>query len=442
MSKAITFDQLNTSLEKVKSYVDDKIVTLTQAEYNALTEEEKNNGTVYFITDGQGGGGTGNEYFAGTGIDITSNVISINSTVAKKTDIPTKLSEFTNDLLYQTEGQVDAKISAAVSSVFVYRGVKPDLASLPQSAPIGDTYYVTSESGLFAWNGNTWEPLSGTFDLEGLIPDPELKSAGQVLTFDGTDWVAEDAASPLTAGTGIDITNDVISVDNTIARKSEVPDTSDFVDNTTLNTALDSKQDTLTAGEGIDITNNVVSITDPVATAVELTTAEYSALSDAEKDSETIYFITDADNSPANMGDGGSGVASYNYSTEEQLVGTWIDGKPLYQVTVNCGPVVNKSANTYQSLRSVAHNINDIDTIVSARGFLFGTQPVSNTPLPWTTYTASNNSLTYQCTYLVRQVNQTNVVLAIFSPNYATQIVGNAAWGNIYVTFQYTKTTD
>ena len=34
-------------------------VELTQAEYDALSEAEKNNGKVYFITDGQGGGDSG-----------------------------------------------------------------------------------------------------------------------------------------------------------------------------------------------------------------------------------------------------------------------------------------------------------------------------------------------------------------------------------------------
>ena len=33
-------------------------VELTQAEYNTLTQEEKNNGTLYFITDAEGGGGS------------------------------------------------------------------------------------------------------------------------------------------------------------------------------------------------------------------------------------------------------------------------------------------------------------------------------------------------------------------------------------------------
>ena len=29
-----------------------------------------------------------------------------------------------------------------------------------------------------------------------------------------------------------------------------------------------------------------------------------------------------------------SGNASHNYSTDEQIVGTWIDGKPLYEKTI------------------------------------------------------------------------------------------------------------
>lgn len=37
--------------------VPEEHVELTQAEYDALTPAEKNNGKVYFVTDGQGGGG-------------------------------------------------------------------------------------------------------------------------------------------------------------------------------------------------------------------------------------------------------------------------------------------------------------------------------------------------------------------------------------------------
>lgn len=30
------------------------------------------------------------------------------------------------------------------------------------------------------------------------------------------------------------------------------------------------------------------------------------------------------------------------YSTSEQVVGTWIDGKPLYRITIDCGNLPNK----------------------------------------------------------------------------------------------------
>lgn len=33
-------------------------------------------------------------------------------------------------------------------------------------------------------------------------------------------------------------------------------------------------------------------------------------------------------------GGGGTGNASNKYSTEEQVIGTWIDGKPLYRVVI------------------------------------------------------------------------------------------------------------
>ena len=56
-------------------------VELTQAEYDALSDAEKNNGTVYFITDGAGGGGKA--YTAGAGIDITGDVISVKDEYVK-----------------------------------------------------------------------------------------------------------------------------------------------------------------------------------------------------------------------------------------------------------------------------------------------------------------------------------------------------------------------
>ena len=41
-------------------------------------------------------------------------------------------------------------------------------------------------------------------------------------------------------------------------------------------------------------------------------------------------------------GGGGSG-SRHNYSTSEQVIGTWIDGKPLYEITIDVANPVNDS---------------------------------------------------------------------------------------------------
>ena len=51
------------------------------------------------------------------------------------------------------------------------------------------------------------------------------------------------------------------------------------------------------------------------------------------------------------------GVPSHHYSTTEQIVGTWIDGKTLYEKTVNFGALPNATTKT------VAHNITGVDHI-------------------------------------------------------------------------------
>lgn len=69
---------------------------------------------------------------------------------------------------------------------------------------------------------------------KGLVPQPQAGDDTKFLSGDGT-WQTVSGGSSYTAGTGIDITSGVISVDNTVV------------------------QDKLTAGNHIDITNDVIS---------------------------------------------------------------------------------------------------------------------------------------------------------------------------------------
>lgn len=54
------------------------------------------------------------------------------------------------------------------------------------------------------------------------------------------------------------------------------------------------------------------------------------------------------------------------YSTNEQIVGTWIDGRPLYQKTITA--TTTSSLNTWQTF---PHNISNVDSVVDFTGRRF-----------------------------------------------------------------------
>lgn len=51
-----------------------------------------------------------------------------------------------------------------------------------------------------------------------------------------------------------------------------------------------------------------------------------------------------------------------DYSTSEKIIGTWIDGSPLYQKTIDFGALPNAA------VKSIAHGISNIDKIVEISG--------------------------------------------------------------------------
>lgn len=67
------------------------------------------------------------------------------------------------------------------------------------------------------------------------------------------------------------------------------------------------------------------------ASKTELTQAQYDALVQAGTvDPDMMYFITDGQG-------GGGGSSEVSYSTTEHKVGTWIDGKDVYERTIDLG---------------------------------------------------------------------------------------------------------
>ena len=66
----------------------------------------------------------------------------------------------------------------------------------------------------------------------------------------------------------------------------------------------------------------------------DLTQAEYDALP-AEQKAKGLIFLPD----DGSGGGGQSGSGEEIYSTEERRIGTWIDGKPIYQKTFYFGDI-------------------------------------------------------------------------------------------------------
>lgn len=111
-----------------------------------------------------------------------------------------------------------------------------------------------------------------------------------------------------------------------------------------------------------------------------------------------------------------------DYSTEEKIVGTWIDGKPVYQKTYDCGAGPNATT------KSVPLGFTDYDHIYSIEGIIQSTTLKSYSVIPM----VHNTTMT-------RQLN-----VAIY--NNAIQLQGGAfdfsQYDKIYITIKYTKTTD
>lgn len=135
-------------------------------------------------------------------------------------------------------------------------------------------------------------------------------------------------------------------------------------------TALSGKQNTLTAGTGVSISGNTIS-------------------------------------------------APVNYSTTEHVVGTWIDGKPIYEKTISLGSMPN-TATVSKSISST--NINII------KSFLYTYRSSDGTFIIWPD-TSDNN---FFARYVITDYGK-NIKL--------TSNADRSAF-NGYLTIQYTKTTD
>lgn len=131
----------------------------------------------------------------------------------------------------------------------------------------------------------------------------------------------------------------------------------------------------------------------------------------------------------------GSGSEWHEYSTNEKIVGKWIDGKPLYEKTFSTTSL--PSTGTRFELADLS-SLN-IDKVVHAEGML-----IHNDLKQFVVLGAYNpaDSGVYSCTFMLMSRNgytdQTPVIQIRFAGS------GNpfVSYKECFVTIQYTKTTD
>ena len=147
--------------------------------------------------------------------------------------------------------------------------------------------------------------------------------------------------------------------------------------------------------------------------SIELTYAEYQALTPEQQLDGTEYFITDIN------GDGQQ-FQPICYSEEEREIGVWIDGKPLYEKTVSISPTSLSHGTT------IAHGISNVDTVVWLETLMIR---------------SSNRSI------ILPYAPTSNAFSGFYADRTNIIFTGGDTWqstdySNLYATIRYTKITD
>jgi microcystin-dependent protein len=119
------------------------------------------------------------------------------------------------------------------------------------------------------------------------------------------------------------------------------------------------------------------------------------------------------------------------YSLDEQIVGTWIDGKPIYQKTIQHTFTNNTSTQNI----TILHNISNLDKVVNISGIYFNSKNSYSYPISQLASGGVPPSMenAYDWAIMFSSINSDNILLTIGKERKS---------GEVLLTIQYTKTTD
>ena len=165
---------------------------------------------------------------------------------------------------------------------------------------------------------------------------------------------------------------------------------------------------------------------------MELTQAQYDALPQSKLTDGVLYCVKDAGFVE------GEQFAPVIYSLEEREIGTWTDGKPLYQKTVhiNALPSTSGTSVVYQ------HSIADIDEICNVFGrvrFSTGSNAPFSRVAMWHSYSGGTD---VDARSLASDTNTWITLNAVSKTTIEITTGSDRSNCSADVTIQYTKTTD
>lgn len=168
---------------------------------------------------GSGGGGSGSTYFAGEGIDITNNVLSVKPATTTtlggmKPDDSTVKVNPNGVLSGNYEGGYGIKVEGRTVSSKTFVGTKEEWDNMTSAQKAKfDTVSITDD---FSTLNNA--PGHSVVDSAGTeMPQrSKLQFADETVTDDSENDVTIVTHTPYTAGDKIDITNHVVSCDETV----------------------------------------------------------------------------------------------------------------------------------------------------------------------------------------------------------------------------------